>query len=143
MTIFIAAVFLLLAIVAYRRERWAWLCFVALGLLYFPAKAGFQLDPQHCELALDASLALHSLTNYAHMALFAVFYLITDAQLGKRSPAARFALAMLAVLAMGAAIELLEALTAHGHCRVRDLVPDAVGGLAGAVLGALLARLRS
>jgi hypothetical protein len=142
MTIFIAAVFLLLAIFAWRRERWAYLCFVVLGLLYLPARAGFHVDPQRCELALDLPLALHSLTNYAHMALFALFYLLTDAQLGKRSPAARFLIAMAAVLAMGAAIELLEALTAHGHCRVRDLVPDAVGGLAGALLGALVARLR-
>ena len=42
-----------------RSARWAYVGFVALGLLYFPAKAGFRFDPQPCRLALDLPLALH------------------------------------------------------------------------------------
>ena len=143
MTYFVAAVFLLLAIFAFRRERWAYISFIVLALFYFLARAGFQVTAPRCELALDAGLALQSLRNYAHIVLFALFYLITDAQLKGKHGAARFAIAMLAVLAMGAAVELLEGITAHGHCRVRDLVPDAAGGVLGAALAALLARLRN
>jgi hypothetical protein len=63
--------FLVLAVLSLRGARWAYIVFVLLGVLYFPARVGFRLDPQPCELAFNASLAIYSLTNYAHIVLFA------------------------------------------------------------------------
>lgn len=65
-----ALVFFVLGILALRGVRWAYVTFVVLGLLYFPARIGFRLDPRACQLAIDLPLALFSLTNYAHIGLF-------------------------------------------------------------------------
>jgi uncharacterized SAM-binding protein YcdF (DUF218 family) len=59
-----------LVVLSLRGVRWAYAAFVLLGLLCFPAKAGFRLDPTACQLALDIPLALLSLTSYAHVVLF-------------------------------------------------------------------------
>ncbi len=42
--------FLVLGISSLRGVRWAYITFVILGLLYFPASVGFRLNPQPCEL---------------------------------------------------------------------------------------------
>jgi hypothetical protein len=60
--------------------RWAYVTFVLLGLLYFPASVGFRLNPQPCELIPNIPLAVYSLTNYAHIVLFVLFFLMTSAQ---------------------------------------------------------------
>lgn len=73
--------FFVLGVLSLRGVRWAYVTFVVLGLLYFPASVGFRFDPQPCELTFDLPLAVYSLTNYAHIVLFVLFFLMTRAQL--------------------------------------------------------------
>jgi len=133
--------FFALGVLALRGVRWAYVAFVLLGLLYFPAKVGFRFDPQPCELALNIPLAIYSLTNYAHIVLFALFFVMTSAQL-RMSNWSKFAWTALATIAMGVLIEIDEGVTGKGHCRLRDLIPDAVGILLGSVIVLLWIRIR-
>ena len=80
MKLFVFLLFLVLGILSLRGARWAYITFVVLGLLYFPVSVGFRLDPQPCELTFDMLLAIHSLTNYKHIVLFVLFFLMTSAQ---------------------------------------------------------------
>jgi hypothetical protein len=129
-----------------RTVRWLYAAFLAFSLLYFPAKAGFQLRAPVCEYQLDAPLALYSLSNHAHIVLFAIFFLLTCIQFGRVGPAA-IGWASLATLGMGIFVEAAEGASGHGHCRLRDLVPDSAGigiGIALALLWMLAhARLRA
>src|SRR5260370_36439004 len=50
--------------------------------------------------------------------------------------------ALLATLLVGALVEIASGMTGRGHCRVRDLVPDAAGALGAALLLAVWSRLR-
>jgi hypothetical protein len=135
-------VFVVLGALAFRPTRWAYFTFVALGLLFFPARAGFHFHPQPCECALNVPLALFSLTNYKHIALFAVFFSMTSAQIRGARTRTRLLVASGAVLAMGVYVELAEGLTGQGHCRLRDLVPDMAGAAVGAILFFMLRKLR-
>ncbi|HJQ23271.1 MAG TPA: hypothetical protein VKA60_05105 [Blastocatellia bacterium] len=135
-----AVIRFVLGIVALRGVRWAYAAFVVLGLLYFPAKVGFHFEPHPCELRFDLPLAIYSLTNYPHIVLFALFFVMTSAQL-RMSSGAAFAWAMAATIVMGALVEIAEGVTGQGHCRLRDLIPDAAGGLIGAVIVWLLQRI--
>ena len=78
--------------------------------------------PQPCELSLDLPLAIHSLTNYKHIVLLALFFLMTSAQF-RQFNGLTFAWAALATVVMGALVELAEGVTGNGHCRLRDLNP--------------------
>src|ERR1051325_7444787 len=129
-----------LGVLALRGVRWGDVAFMVLGLLYFPAKVGFRLDPHPCELTFGLSLALFSLTNYAHIVLFAVCFVLTSAQFCKFDRNA-FAWAALLTIAMGALVEIAEGVTGQGHCRSRDLIPDAAGALVGAAVVLLLRKL--
>jgi VanZ family protein len=51
-------------------------------------------------------------------------------------------IAAVAVLAMGVYVEVAEGVTGMGHCRLRDLVPDAAGALVGAVAWVVFRKLR-
>jgi VanZ family protein len=86
-------------------------------------------------------LAVFSLTNYAHIALFALFFFMTSAQL-RMETWSTFAWAGLATLAMSVLVEAAEGITGTGHCRVRDLVPDSAGALLGAATLFLWNRVR-
>jgi len=131
-------VFLVLGVLSLRGVRWAYFTFVVLSLLYFPASAGFRLAPRPCELTFGLQLATHSLTNYAHIVLFALFFLMTRAQLRMSVPRA-IAWAAAATLTMGMLVELAQGVTGGGHCRLRDLIPDA----AGIVLGSIVVLVRN
>jgi hypothetical protein len=125
-----------------RRTRWArpslWvsrLAYAALVLqapLYFLAKGGFGLSSPDCEWKFGLALARHSLTNYGHIILFMVFFPLTYAQLS--GVPRRIMWSAAATMAMGLAVELAQGVSGQGHCRMRDLVPDSVGALAGFVL---------
>jgi hypothetical protein len=125
-------VFGVLGVLAFRPMRWAYFTFVALGLLYFPARVGFHFHPKPCECSASLPLALFSLTNYKHIVLFTIFFLMTSAQLRGGRFRTQLLVALGAVMAMGIYVELAEGFTGEGHCRLRDIVPD----LAGALLGA-------
>ena len=123
--------FLVLGILSLRRVRWAYVTFVLLGLLYFPASVGFRLNPQPCELALNIPLAVYTLTNYAHVVLFVLFFLMTNAQF-RMSQWSGYAWAAGACIAMGILVEVAEGISGTHHCRLRDLIPDTAGVVIGA-----------
>ncbi len=124
---------LLLGVLSLRGNRWAYVAFMVLGLLYFPMSVGFRFDPQPCELAPSLSLAIFSLTNYAHLVLFALCFVMTSAQF-QRFDWPAFAWATLITVVIGALVEVAEGVTGNGHCRLRDLLPDAAGALLGAAV---------
>ena len=123
--------FLVLGILSLRGVRWAYVTFVLLGLLYFPASVGFRLNPQPCELVPNLPLAVSSLTNYAHIVLFVLFFLMTSAQF-RMSQWSGYAWAAVACIAMGILVEVAESVSGTHHCRLRDLIPDATGVVIGA-----------
>lgn len=141
MWILVTLIFLVLAILSLRGVRWAYITFVFLGLLFFPARVGFRPDPQPCELAFNIRLALFSLTNYGHIWRLALFFVMTSAQLRMNKWSA-FALAALTSIGMGVLVELAEGISGKGHCRVRDLVPDTAGILLGSVIVLVWNRIR-
>jgi hypothetical protein len=120
------------AALSLRASRWAYGVFIVLGLLYFPARVDFRLAPLTCEWKFGLALAAHSLTNYPHIILFTVFFLITYGQLPNVPKALVWS--MVACIAMGLLVELAQGATRAGHCRMRDLIPDTVGALTGAIL---------
>lgn len=133
--------FLVLAILSFRGRRWAYVTFVILGLLYFPASVGFRINPQPCELIPNIPLAVYSLTNYKHIVLFVFFFLMTSAQF-RMSHWSGYAWAAAACMAMGLLVELAEGISGNHHCRLRDLIPDAAGVVIGAGLFFVWNRMR-
>src|SRR3989442_10095837 len=140
-----AGVLALLALIALRGKRWAYLTFVLLGLLYFPAQTHFRVHAPKCEQLLPTlHLLVPLLHNYAYIALFAGFYWMSWVQFGRSD--ARGVWALVATMLVAALVEIAEGMTGGGrgqvHCRVRDLVPDAAGALGAALLLAVWPRLR-
>jgi len=132
----------LLVLIALRGKRWAYFAFVLLGLAYFPAQTHFHVHAPKCELLLPAIKQLVPLLhNYAYIALFAGFYWISWVQFRRTDGGLLWAL--VATLFVAALFEIAEGATlaGRGHCRVRDLVPDAAGALGATLLLAIWARL--
>lgn len=141
MKLLVSLGFLVLGILSLRSVRWAYITFVLLGLLYFPASVGFRLNPQPCEGVPSLALAVYSLTNYAHIVLFILFFFMTSAQF-RLSQWSGYAWAAVACIAMGILVEVAEGISGTHHCRSRDLIPDAAGVVLGAVIVFLWNRLR-
>lgn len=139
----VTTLFVILGVLAFCGRRWAYITFVVLGVLFFPARAGFHFHPHPCELALTAPLALYSLTNYGHLVRFAIFFLMTSVQVRDRSLRTQILISFAAVLAFGIYVELAEGLTGMGHCRLRDLIPDMAGGLLGMIVLLSYRKLRN
>ena len=137
-----ALAFVVLGVFALRGVRRAYLAFAAFGLAYFPARAGFRLEPHACDLALDAPLAAEAARNGAHVVLFAIFFVMTVAQFprGRRVDVRTLAWAGAATLVMGALVELAQGVSGQGNCELRDLVPDAAGSAIAAATLALAKR---
>lgn len=127
----VVVTWIFLAVFALRGARWAYAIFIILGFVAIPAMNGFHLHRPDCETELTFNLAWYSLGNYKHIFLFGTFFLMTWVQLRRVRHA--FLLAAVATMAMGVLIELEEGAT-NRHCRVRDLVPDAAGAVAGSVI---------
>jgi hypothetical protein len=123
---------------ALRASRWTYAILFPLSLLYFPLKAG-GVRPLECEWTFSASLAFNSLGNFPHMAGFAIFFVLSVAQL----PNARHAISwsFLACFAMGFLVEIAEGATGIHHCRMRDLIPDMAGACIGAITVLIVRRL--
>lgn len=136
-----AGVLAVLALIALRGKRWAYVAFVPLGLLYFPAtQPHFRVHVPKCELLLPTMQVLvFSLHNYAYIGLFAAFCWMSWVQFRRSN--LRGVWAVVATLLAGALVEIAEGMTKGGHCRVRDLVPAAAGALGAAVLLAIWSRL--
>jgi hypothetical protein len=131
LTILGVLAWIVLAIFALRGARWAYAIFLLLGLFWIPGLVGFHLHHPDCEGFVSLKLALYSLTNYKHIFLFGMFFLMTRVQLGRTRHA--LLLAVAATIAMGVLIELEEGAT-NRHCRLRDLIPDCAGAVVGAVV---------
>ncbi len=137
----LSVVRLVLAILAMWGRRWAYVAFMILGLLYFPLKSSFTFDPHFpCELTLGLPLAIHSLRNFPHIVLFAVGFVLTAAQF-RLSHWLDYAWSAAIILTVGALVEFLEGITRTANCRVRDLIPDAVGALIGAFIVMVLYKI--
>jgi len=133
MKIVVLVVFLALAILSLRGIRWAYITFIVLGLLYFPASVGFQITPKPCEITFSLALGIFSLTNYGHIVRFAIFFAMSKIQI--RTPGWKpFIFAAAATIVMGALVEIAEAVSGNGQCRSRDLIPDAAGGFVGFII---------
>jgi len=120
----------MLIVLSLKGKLWAYIATIVLGSLYFPASVGFQLNIKTCEVFFDLPLAIYSLTNYKHIILFAIFFLMTRRQV-KKSGWVSFGWGALGTLLFALIIELLQGWTGDGHCRMRDLVPDFAGVLLG------------
>lgn len=57
-------------------------CLCRAGSTLLPRERGIPVRPHPCELTFDIPPAIHSLTNYAHIVLFALLFVMTCAQLG-------------------------------------------------------------
>jgi hypothetical protein len=149
-----AGVLVLLALIALRGKRWAYLAFVVLGLAYFPAQTHFHLHAPKCELLLPTlRMLVPLLHNYAYIALFAGFYWISWVQF--RDANARGVWALVATLLAGALFEIAQGISAPvaragaraaaraaaGPCSVRDLVPYVAGAVGAALLLGIWSRL--
>lgn len=140
-----AGILALLALIALRGKRWAYVAFILLGLAYFPAQTHFRVHVPKCEQILPTlQVLVLSLHNYAYIALFAGFYWMSWVQF--RRADARVVWSLLTTLLVAALVEVAEGMTGGGrgqvHCRVRDLAPDVAGALGAAVLLAIWSRLR-
>ena len=133
--------FLVLGILSLRGVRWAYVTFVLLVLLYFPASVGFRLNPQPCELIPNMQLAVYSLGNYQHIVLFVLFFLMTSAQF-RMTQWSGYAWAAVACITMGLLVEVAQGISGAHHCRLRDLIPDAAGIVLGAGIVYLWNRMR-
>src|SRR5438046_10377181 len=123
----------LLALIALRGKRWAYLTFVLLVPLYSPAQTHFRVHAPKCEQLLPTlHLLVPLLHNYAYIALFAGFYWMSWAQF--RTSDARAIWALLATLLVGALVEVDKCTTGREHARVQCLVPDAAVALGAALL---------
>jgi len=123
-----------LAVLALRGSRLAYVVYILFAILFIPARAGFQMQSLVCEVPISVSSALYSLQNWKHIILCAVLSLMTLAQFRKRGATALLT-AIGVTVAMGLLAELEEGLFRSGHCRMRDLVPDTAGALLGAAIG--------
>lgn len=121
---------LLFALYSLSGKRWAYVVFLAIAVSSIPSRTGFHMVSPVCETVVTIQNAIFSLTNYKHILIFAVFFIITVVQfrpLTLRS----IVLSMLITIAFGLILELEEGATRTQHCRMRDLVPDTVGALIG------------
>jgi hypothetical protein len=134
MSVLAAIVRVALVVLALRGARWAYFTFIAAGLAYFPMHVGFQFQPRACQLVFGPRLAVHSLTNFPHIILFGIFFVISAIhfRVSRRTDDRMFVLTAIATLTVGALVEIAEGVTGAGNCRLRDLIPDLAGVLLGA-----------
>jgi hypothetical protein len=138
MKLIASLLFFVLAILAIRGARWAYAGVALWILLQFPASVGFRLHPEACYLTVNPSLALYSLSNYPHMILFGIFFIVTAMHF--RLSAWRSLVWVLGLtVAMGAGMEIAQGLSGAHHCKAVDLIPDFIGAMLGLIV-VILAR---
>lgn len=126
------------------RARWAYVAFVLMIPLSFPAFTGFRVDPRPCELTFDLPLAVQSLSNYPHIILFFFFFLVTTKHF-RLSGWPPWGWSIGLTMAMGAAMEIAQGLSGNHHCKSVDLIPDFIGALLGlmaVILGGTIANAK-
>lgn len=135
----------MLAGFAVRGSRWAYAGFLGLTLLYFPQKGGFDFQPPACSPAMGGELLITSATNYSHIILFALFFLISYGHFARSRLRgwAPLPVAAAATVIMSALIEIAQGMSNTGNCELRDIIPDVVGLLLGAGIVLTLKAARS
>jgi hypothetical protein len=122
--------FFALAILAVRGARWAYVGFVMWILLQPPASIGFRIHPKACDPTVNLPLTLQSLSNYPHIVLFCIFFVVTTLHF-RLSGWQPFAWSIGLTVATGAGMEIAQGLSGTHHCKAIDLIPDFVGAMLG------------
>jgi len=131
-----AIVLFVLAFLRHRGRAWdyafhgTYLIFLVYAVLAIPSRTGFQLAWPACEMVPTVEGAIQALAKVPHILLFGVFFVTTAGQFPKNWRY-RFPIAMLVTVLFGLVIEIEEGATVTGNCRMRDLLPDTLGGLLG------------
>jgi hypothetical protein len=111
------------------------------AVLRIPARVGFRLVAPVCDTRLTLANAGLSMTKVPHIALFAIFFILTALQFDQLNQRA-LRWSLLATVALGVLVELEEGASRTGNCRLTDVLPDITGALiaSAALLGAKMVR---
>ena len=111
------------------------------AVLRIPARVGFRLVAPVCDTRLTLANAGISMTKVPHIALFAVFFVLTALQFDQLNQRA-LRVSLLASVSLGMLVELEEGASRTGNCRLTDVLPDITGALIAsvAVLGVTTVR---
>lgn len=111
------------------------------AVLRIPARTGFRLVAPVCDTRLTLANASMSMTKVPHMALFAIFFVLTLLQF-ERLDQRTLSWSLLATIALGVLVELEEGASRTGNCRLTDVLPDITGALIASaiLLGAKMVR---
>src|SRR5215213_9897443 len=112
----------------WRLRRWAYGAYMLVAVLRIPARVGFRLVAPICDTRLTLTNAGLSMTKVPHIALFAIFLVLTALQFDQINGRA-LRLSLLATLALGVLVELEEGASRTGNCRLTDVLPDIAGAL--------------
>lgn len=111
------------------------------AVLRIPARTRVRLVGPVCNTSLTLANTGMSMTKVPHIALFAIFFVLTALQF-ERLDLRALRWSLLATIALGVLVELEEGATHTGNCRLTDVLPDITGALIGSValVGAKLLR---
>ena len=111
------------------------------AVLRIPARVGFRLVAPVCDTRLTLANAGISMTKVPHIALFAIFLVLTALQFKQLNQRA-LKWSLLATVVLGVLLELEEGASRTGNCRLTDVLPDITGALIAsvAVLGVTTVR---
>lgn len=112
--------------------RLALVGFLLFALLRVPARTGFELTTPACRIATAGTSFADPFMNVPHLVLFFVFFLLVYVALGPVWR--RMAWSLVMTLGFGVILEIQQSATRTGNCELVDLLPDAVGALAGALV---------
>ena len=98
------------------------------AILRIPARVGFRLVAPVCDTRMTLTNAGLSMTKVPHIALFAIFFVLTALQFERLNHRA-LRWSLLATVALGVLVELEEGATRTGNCRLTDVLPDIMGAL--------------
>jgi hypothetical protein len=114
------------------------------AVLRIPARTGFRLAAPACDTRLTLANAILSMTKVPHIALFAIFFVLTALQF-EQLDQRTMRWSLLATIALGVLVELEEGASRTGNCRLTDVLPDITGALiaGAALLGAKMVRDRA
>lgn len=122
-------------------RRWAYAAYMLVAVLRIPARVDFRLAPPRCDTQLTLANAALSMTKVPHIALFAVFFLLTVLQFDKLNSRA-LGWSLVATVVLGLLVELEEGATRTGNCRLTDVLPDIAGAALASVVVLAIVMLR-
>lgn len=117
----------------WQRRLWAYAAYMLIAVLRIPARVNYRLLSPTCDTQLTLENAARSMTKVPHIALFAIFFVLTALQFEHMNRRA-LTWSMVATVALGLLVELEEGATRTGNCRLTDVLPDIAGGLLAVVV---------